>query len=294
MKPDWKIIEGEHRGLSIRSAAFLGEGWCSRAYLINDELVFRFPKRPEQWEELGREIRFLAFAEDKLPLAVPQYEHVAPDSQAAPHGYAMYRYLRGHALDVNALTSGKRAAAADTLATFLRALHRLEPDPDLSTLLPRDDERTIATDYCERAEREIVPKLSTPEARGLRRQFERYLNGRENFHFRPVVLHADFARDHILTEEHTINAVIDFGDVNWGDADYDFMYLLVDFGQTFTMEVARAYGHSSLEQLSLKLGYFAVADQIGTILDGPGRALDGQEAEAWHRLKQLLSSCDTG
>jgi hypothetical protein len=47
MKPDWRKIEFENAGLVVRSADFLGEGWNSRAYLVNNELVFRFPKRAE-------------------------------------------------------------------------------------------------------------------------------------------------------------------------------------------------------------------------------------------------------
>src|SRR5262249_31853501 len=50
-EPDWRIIELENQGLYILSALFLGEGWNSRAYLVNNELVYRFPKRPEHWEE---------------------------------------------------------------------------------------------------------------------------------------------------------------------------------------------------------------------------------------------------
>jgi aminoglycoside phosphotransferase (APT) family kinase protein len=105
MQPDWRKVEEENPGLSVRSACFIGEGWNARAYLVNDELVFRFPKRPEHWEELNREM--------------------------------------------------------------------------------------------------------------------------------PAILHADLSRDHILVENDTVAGVIDFGDVNWGDSDYDFMYLSVDFGFVF-------------------------------------------------------------
>ena len=42
--------------------ALLGEGWTAKAYLVNDELVFKFPKRPEEWQELDREIAFLDYA----------------------------------------------------------------------------------------------------------------------------------------------------------------------------------------------------------------------------------------
>jgi hypothetical protein len=141
MRVDWEIIAVEQPDLSINSVSFLGEGWCSRSYLVNDELVFRFPKRPEQWVELDREVRFLAFAAERLPLAVPRYLHVVRYSKAAPYGYAVYRYLCGHSMDLSVLGAGK-TAAVDTLAAFLRALHSLDPDPDLRAVLPSEDERT--------------------------------------------------------------------------------------------------------------------------------------------------------
>ena len=39
----------------------------------------------------------------------------------------------------------------------------------------------------------------------------------------------------------------------------------------------RRYGHGDLKGLQNRLRYFAVIDQIGTILDGAGRALEGQQ-----------------
>jgi aminoglycoside 2''-phosphotransferase len=291
MEPDWRQIEQENLGLSVRTFHFLGEGWNSLAYLVNDELVFRFSKRLEHWKELEREVTFLAFAADLLPLAVPRYMRLAPDSPASTHGYAVYRYLPGHAMKVNDLTQEKRAAAAEAIGAFLRALHSLQPGPEVMRLLPREDERMVAEEYFTRAEREIAPKLPPLDASALIKQFEIYLNAPENFLFQPAALHADLSRDHILVENDSVTAVIDFGDVNWGDPDYDFMYLFVDFGQAFAEEVAQRYGHRDLERLISKLLYFGLMDQIGTILDGKRLALKGQEDEAWLRLKQLLRKC---
>jgi aminoglycoside 2''-phosphotransferase len=291
MDPDWRNIELENHGLSVQSTHFLGEGWNSRAYLVNNELVFRFPKRPEHWEELEREIEFLAFAADYLPLAVPRYVHVASNSHAAAYGYTVYRYLHGHPMNMNTLTIEKRAAAAEAIGAFLQEMHNLRPSPEVGSLLPREDERKITEEYFYRSQREIAPKLRPSEANALMKQFEIYLDTPENFMFQPAVLHADLSRDHILMENDSVVAVIDFGDVNWGDPDYDFMYLFVDFGQAFAEEVARGYGHRDPEQLMSKLLYFGLVDQIGTILDGTGLALKGQEDVAWIQLKQLLGWC---
>jgi aminoglycoside 2''-phosphotransferase len=290
MKPDWRHIETEIPGLFVQSAMFIGEGWCSRAYLVNAELVFRFPKNSTHWPELDREIKFLAWAADHLPLAVPRYIRVAPDSPSAPNGYSVYGYLRGGPVDVEALTPASRSAAAQSVANFLQALHGLQPNSDLAARLPREDDRVIAEECLARAEREILPHLETIEAHALCRQFETYLGTPENFSFRPVVLHADLSRDHVLIDNDAVAGVLDFGDVNWGDRDYDFHYLFLDFGEAFAMDVARRYGHPDTEQLLSKVRYFTLVDQIGTILECHGRPLEGQVDAAWARVRQMLRS----
>jgi aminoglycoside 2''-phosphotransferase len=288
MEPGWRQIEHENHGLSIQSAKFLGEGWNSRAYLVNNELVFRFPKRREHWQELEREVKFLAYAADFLPLAVPQYLRLSTNSPSSEHGYAIYRYLRGHSMDLNVLTREKQSEAAEAIGAFLRALHDIQPSSEVGSLLPREDERLVAEEYFSRTRHEILSKLRPVEANALVKQFELYLGTPENFLYQSVILHADLSRDHILTENDSVVAVIDFGDVNWGDPDYDFMYLFVDFGSAFAKEVARRYGHQDPDRLMNKLLYFGLVDQIGTILDGAGLAPEGQEDLAWLRLKRLL------
>ena len=286
-EPDWEKIELENRGLTIGTAQLLGEGWTSRAYLVNNELVFRFPKRSDDWQELEREIEFLSHAGSKLSLSVPVYLQVAPESLAAAFGYAVYRYLPGESLDVSALNPRNQAAAADVLARFLQSLHNLRPSASLS-FLPSEDPRLLAEGYLAHAERQIVPSLGLSDAKALREQFEDYLSTPASVLFRPSVLHADLSGEHILTQDDSIVGIIDFGDVCWGDPDYDFMYLYVEFGPVFVGEVARRYGHPDLNQLRKKLDYFAVMDQISTIVEGAGRALKGQEEEAWRRLIQFL------
>jgi aminoglycoside 2''-phosphotransferase len=287
-QPDWVRIEQENPGLSVTSTRFIGDGWNARAYLVNEELVFRFPKHAGHWDELDREISFLASAADRLPLLTPRYLHRVPDSPASAHGYAAYRYIPGRALDPGVLTRKERDGAAERIALFLKSLHGLTPDPAVAGLLPREDEQFAARSYLARAEGEIVPRLERPAADTLVKVFETYLGTPGNLAQTPVVLHADFSADHVLMAENTVTGVIDFGDVNWGDADYDFMYLFVDAGPDFVEEVARRYGHPDIDRLRNKLRYFALVDQVDTVLEDKGRALPEQKEKAWQRLKQLL------
>ena len=73
MTVDWQTVAREQRGLAIRSAVFLGEGWNTSAYLVNGELVFRCPRRPNVWSEIDVEMQFLSGAGPQLPLRVPRY-----------------------------------------------------------------------------------------------------------------------------------------------------------------------------------------------------------------------------
>ena len=74
----------------------------------------------------------------------------------------------------------------------------------------------------------------------------------------------------------------------FGDPDYDFSSLFGDVGEAFALDVARLYGHADLERLATKLRYFAITDQIDTIVNGDGRAIPGQREASWKRLRQCL------
>ncbi|MBI4472851.1 MAG: phosphotransferase [Acidobacteria bacterium] len=93
----------------------------------------------------------------------------------------------------------------------------------------------------------------------------------------------------MLIKDGVISGVLDFGDVNLGDPDYDFMYPFLDFGEAFAIDIARRYGHKDLERLLGKMRYYAIVDQIGTTLVGPALAPEGEVTIAWRRLDRLLS-----
>jgi aminoglycoside 2''-phosphotransferase len=287
-EPDWSRIEAEHPGLRVRSTRFLGEGWCSRVFVVNDELVVRCPKRAGHWDEVDREMAFLAYAADRLPLPVPRYVRAAPRSPASPHGYAAYRYLAGRTMNTAAMTERERSAAAERLAEFLRAFHALEPEAEIAAILPRDDGRRTVEELVGRAGREIAPRLEPADARTLARELELHMSESRNFSCTPRIIHADFSKDHILVHEGAVAAVIDFGDVGWGDPDYDFMYLSVDTDARFVDEVASRYGHPNRELLRAKLRFFTAIELIDTLLNGEDLALDGQIEVAWHQLRARL------
>jgi aminoglycoside 2''-phosphotransferase len=249
--------------------------------------VFRFPRRRNVWPELEREIGFLGETCERFSVRVPQYFHVAPESTAAPNGYAVYSYVPGSTIAANTMSATEQRAAAEAIAAFLRMLHTIEA-PALQVRLPRQDERDSAIELLRQAESIVMSQLSHAQAAVLREQFAQYIDTAAHFCFVPVVRHADLGADHILAVNQSVAGVIDFSDVSVGDPDYDFSSLFIDLGEAFTMDIARCYGHPHLDQLRAKLEYFAIADFVDTLVSGEGIALRGQVELAWRRLREYL------
>lgn len=273
----------------VQGARLLGEGWTTRSWLFGDR-VLRCPKHADDWEWLHREIAFLRYAWDKLPLPVPRYGQVEPHAPGFAHGYAAYPLIPGRSAEGRLGSAPVRRNHARALADFLRALHDLRPPREVLQLLVHEDPVANAEFYRVVVERDLASQLTAAETTAVRAQLTRYAGNPANVAYSPVVLHADLNGDNILVDESGhITGVIDFGDVCLGDPDFDFTYLYLELGGDFTADVARRYGHPAPDALLEKTHYFALVDQIGTILCDGGRALPGHQDQAWQNLRTLCS-----
>src|SRR4051794_8978710 len=93
------IVDADLRAeLAVERVEVLGEGWDFSTYLINDEWVFRFPKRRQSARQLARErtlLVSLATAFVDYPVAIPAYRFFVREPRAFPLAYVGYPLLRG-------------------------------------------------------------------------------------------------------------------------------------------------------------------------------------------------------
>ena len=104
----------------------------------------------------------------------------------------------------------------------------------------------------------------------VERLLKGYLSDASNFTYVPALLHADFGPEHIIYDDiaKAIVGVIDFGDIQIGDPDYDLMYLYEDYwGEKFIRELLKYYTHNNPGQLMTKLAFFSRCNTIHDILD---------------------------
>lgn len=282
--PNWLAIQSENPGLTIDPVTLLGEGWGARAYRVHDDLVFKLPKRADEWDECATEIAVLNFVGPHLPLTVPKPLVHRQMSAGWPHGYAVYTLVPGEPLSIETLTGPEQEAAAVALGEFLRALHTIRPDQALTSILPGAERNTYYREIWSLATAQVLPQLPLHDASVLRAEALRYLDNPLHFDFHATLIHGDLHQEHLLTQEGVVTGIIDFGGAALDDPDRDFSDLYLELGAEFTMACARAYGHPNPHALIDKLHHRALFGYLHDIMYGPEFGLSDDVEAAWTAL----------
>ncbi len=193
-------------GRSPTTILEIDDGYDFEVAIVDDEWVFRFPRRSGVEEALELEIAVLPVLAPALPVDVPSFEFVSRDPL-----FVGYRVIRGEPL-VDEDADGVRA--------FLEALHALDPS---GLPVERPDWVEAYRDQCAEFERLVLPFLD----RDRRAQAKRLFGDAETLvAFKPALLHADLGPEHLLVRDGRLAGVIDWGDARLGDPALDYAWLL--------------------------------------------------------------------
>jgi aminoglycoside phosphotransferase (APT) family kinase protein len=193
-------------GRSPSTIVEIDVGYDFEVAIVEDEWVFRFPRRAGVEEALEVEIALLPALASTLPVDVPSFEHVSRDPT-----FVGYRLIRGEPL-VDEDPEGVRA--------FLEALHALDPS---GLPVERRDWIGAYRDQCAEFERLVLPLLDKdrrPDAKRLFGEVETLVD------FEPAILHADLGPEHLRVRDGRLAGVIDWGDARLGDPALDYSWLL--------------------------------------------------------------------
>ena len=193
-------------GYSPSTIRWIDEGYDFEVAVVDDDLIFRFPRRAGVEGPLKVEIELLPMLAPALPVAVPAFEHVSREPL-----FVAYRMLRGTPL-VNEDGDGMRAFL-DALHAFDTSGLRIEPPNWVEAY----------RDQCVEFERLVLPVLEGGLHAHARRLFDEVetLVG-----FSPALLHADLGPAHLLVREGRLTSVIDWGDARLGDPALDYAWAL--------------------------------------------------------------------
>ncbi|GGU24845.1 aminoglycoside phosphotransferase family protein [Lentzea flava] len=192
---------------------YLGEGWDSRAELVDGRWVDRRPRRAGIGPQLLRESVVMPWLAPRLPLPVPVPVVVSNEPLVVRH-----ELVPGEELTSLNATQGRQ------LGEFLLALH--------------------ATPVAE-AEQRGVGRVTLPVER-FRAEVD--VPGGEEFLAKlaglpaDTLVHGDLGPEHVLGRDGVLTGVIDFGDLHIGDAAVDLAWALHATPPEFADALAETYG----------------------------------------------------
>ncbi|HEY8292942.1 MAG TPA: aminoglycoside phosphotransferase family protein [Thermomicrobiales bacterium] len=238
-------IHAAYPALRIERMRLNDEGQYNDILIVNDDLIFRFPRHDEGIERLEKEIALLDRIWPVLPLPVPEptYRRFVP--RAVGQVFAGYRMLPGEPL-------WRETAAAITdpivvrrlamqLAAFLCDLHGI-PTDHVADVLPTADWHQLWAGLEEEMRTALFPHLPAAAQEQITARFSTFLDDPRNFTFTPTVIHGDFGSGNLLWDARTgaMTAVIDFDSVGLGDPALDVAALLT-YGEPFLRQGLAAY-----------------------------------------------------
>jgi aminoglycoside 2''-phosphotransferase len=248
-----RIIGACFPELPIGTCRLVSQGWDSVAVVVDDELLFRFPKRADVVPQYRMEARLLPVLAKHVSLPVPRFAYIWQGGRAYEHWFVGYPMLTGRQLSraLLATLDGDRLAAQ--LGHFVSELHSFSVEQAARLLF--DEEATAgsatwATRWWERyrdlyadIQARVFPLLSAAQKDTIAARWKQFFADDASLQFQPVLAHCDLNDEHILVNPSSadITGVIDWGDAGVGDPAFDFAELLADFGRDMVERVLRNY-----------------------------------------------------
>ena len=210
--------------LIINTIRKVGEGTGNKAYEVNTNLIFRFPKRSESQLQLEQEIVLQEILKKHTTLPIPEFTFLPPD-----HSFVGYQKVPGTPLiDVSNGFAGWDVFSRQ-IGHFISALHTI-PATELKKLNLKTEDKSF-----EEWQSHSFPFYEKTKYLILERfcpSIEEFFNSKpENTCTDLVLCHNDLGIEHILVEDNKISGVIDWGGVALTDPAADFARIYRDVGE---------------------------------------------------------------
>ena len=232
------LLRDQHPDLADHPISLGARGWDNQLWRLGDDLAVRLPWATQSADTLLlKEHAWLPALAPHLPLPIPVPQRLGEPSHRFPRPWIVTTWVPGEPADRAPAT--RAAAAADTLAAFLTALHRPAPREAPSG---RGRGGPLA-DHAEGFAKQLAAAtelglVRDPEA--VRAVWEDAAAAAD-WTGPALWLHGDLHPANVLTEEGTFCGVIDFGDLFAGDPACDLAAPWVLLPDGATDRFFRAY-----------------------------------------------------
>lgn len=238
------VVSEQFSELAGATVERLGEGWEHETYLVDDRVVFRFPRQAGggddfEWEE-GVHSLVASVIGDMV--GIPRITRWGRPSAHFPYPFAGHDLVPGIA--ANDSRAPSNPALADDIGRVLARLHAVPPEAAATVGATLADPHK--SDLSAGLERVRFQVNQLPEIRRHCPNPSAWLDSiarvPDAYHGPPRFIHDDFQPEHVLVSQATgrLSGIIDWGG-GLGDPARDFGYMLLLGGWSFFQRALRAY-----------------------------------------------------
>jgi len=224
--------------LEIHEIKTNNTGWDNDIFIINNKIVFRFPKCEKLLSKIEDEVAILKQLSSKNPLLqIPDYEYIYEKNKIIG---GKYLFLEGKAIAEQQVQNiSKNKENAKLIGDFLTKLHSIHLLELEGTNLTTIHTLTYWKDLYDNIKKELFPFLNNQQQEQISHIFDDFLEDYPDSLNKKVVIHGDLTISNIIYQERKERGtdVIDFTDAQIGDPVFDFAGIYWSFGPKFTRNV---------------------------------------------------------
>lgn len=232
-------IKQHQPNISCDKAEYILSGSDHEVIILDNKLVYRFPKENAPYDTLFDEAHLLTYLNQHIDgVQIPEYTYVADDGS-----FGSYEYIQGDPLStetLNGLSEDDKDAAIHQIASFVSQLHvtplYVVEKYNVKRSNPEETYRTLE----ENVKTFVLHRLSKDEQE-ITLQYLANLQTTLDDEFQSVLKHGDLKMDNVLwnaTEKQI--KIIDFGDREYGDPADEFRWLM-HYGQNVLDKILGQY-----------------------------------------------------
>ncbi|WGG44690.1 aminoglycoside phosphotransferase family protein [Rossellomorea sp. DA94] len=217
-------------------------GWDNDILILNNEVVYRFPKSKGVAAKVKDEVALISQLLLESPLVqIPRYESVYLDGEFLG---VKYDYLDGESLTDSEVINFIKPQNAEIIGDFLTKLHSIDLSKFKGTKIVPIHTKEYWEDLYSSVETIVFPYLKQSQKKEINHLFKHFFsNSIFSSTSKKVLIHGDLTIANILFQKDKglVSGIIDFTDAQVGDPAFDFAGLYWSLGPDFTSEVLSYY-----------------------------------------------------
>jgi aminoglycoside 2''-phosphotransferase len=237
MKDYIERIKAVYPELMIEDVYSNDLGQNNDVLIVNNSLVFRFPKYIKGIVSLKEETKILEYISGAISIPIPCPTYKSFERLEPGKVFTGYKRIEGdpfwneHLIKVNKEDSLK---LAEQLVTFLIEIHSISKENvgkylKLKESNPYEEMKILFHNIQDK----LFQFINKNSQKDIIYSFKSFLNSEE--HLQTTLIHGDFGASNILWNPKNcgISGIIDFGNTRIGDPAYDFAGILSSYGEDF-------------------------------------------------------------